>query len=297
MGAGEAAEYKQIRYERPAAHVARIVLNRPETRNAQTMLMTYELDDALRAACLDDDVTVIILAAEGDHFSSGHDISLTERLYPTKQEVRGLWGQFDGPGWEGLYARERELYFDVTERWRNAPKPVIAAVQGSVVAGANPLIWACDIIIAAEDATFRDNSCGEMGVPGVEYFMHPFELGVRKAKEWMFTASWLSAADAEKRGMVNQVVAREALESAALAMAAKIAQHDRFTLKLMKESINAAQDAMGRREALSLSFAMHQIGHLQNMVRYGFPVDTKGLRPSVRGKVEAAAPGFNKKQE
>src|SRR2546428_1279972 len=114
-----------------------------------------------------------------------------------------------------MYGREKEIKIENTERWRNAPKPVIAEVQGSVIAGGLMLMWMCDIIVASQDARFRDNTGSQMGVPGVEFFNHPFELGIRKAKEFLFTGGWLSAADAHACGMVNYVVPRSELSSKA----------------------------------------------------------------------------------
>lgn len=289
MSESQHPTYTQVIYETPAPKVARIVMNRPEKRNAQGLVMTYELDAAIRHACHDDDISVIILAGAGDHFNAGHDLSMTERAMPTAEESIGLWGQYEvGNGWEGAYSREKELYLDVTERWRNAPKPIVAEVQGSVIAGGNMLVWMCDIVICADDAKFRDNTVGEMGVPGVEYFAHPFELGVRKAKEWLFTAGWISAQDAEKRGMVNHVVPRADLSAFTLDLANEIAKTDRYTLKLAKESINNAEDAMGRRQAMNYSFALHQVGHLQNMLLHGFPIDITKLHPAVRDRLANA---------
>src|SRR5690349_2961280 len=254
-------EYTQLIYEKPAPRIARIVMNRPEKRNAQGIVMTYELDHAIKRACHDDDVHVIIWAGAGDHFNAGHDLSMTEGWKPTAETSLGLWGQYSAPGWEGRYSMEKEVFLDITERWRNAPKPMIAEVQGSVVAGGNTLVWACDIVICSDDARFRDNT-GEMGNCGTEYAVHAFELGVRKAKEWLFTAGWLSAQDAEKRGMVNHVVPRADLSRFTLDLAKQIADKDRFSLKLMKESVNNAQDAMGRRQAMAFSFALHELAHL-----------------------------------
>lgn len=278
----------QVRYETPAPKVARIVLDRAEKRNAQGTLMTYQLDAAMQRACQDDAVSVIVLAAEGDHFSAGHDLSMSEPTAAPAAERVTMWGQYDGPGWEGMYAREREVYLEITERWRNAPKPVVAAVQGSVISGGLMLIWMADIIVAAEDARFRDNTGSDMGVPGVEFFNHPFELGVRRAKQFLFTGGWLSAHAAAAAGMVNEVVPRDQLQDRALALAEEIARTDRFTLKLIKESVNAAQDAMGRGAAMKAAFANHQIGHLQNMLVHGFPIDITRLPESVRRHLEAA---------
>jgi enoyl-CoA hydratase len=276
----------QVRFERPSASVARIVLNRPDKRNAQGNQMTYELDAAFKRACHEDDVRVIVLAGAGDHFCAGHDLAMDERWMPNADESVGLWGQYGAPGWEGNYSREKELYLEITERWRNAPKPTIAEVQGSVIAGGNTLAWACDLIVAADDARFRDLTI-EMSMPGPEFAAAPFELGVRKAKEWMFTGGWLDARDAEARGMVNHVVPRNRLTPFVLELASRIAEKDRFALKLMKETINQAQDAMGRPAALAYSFAMHQLGHVHNHAVHGFPIDYTRLTPAVRARIEA----------
>jgi enoyl-CoA hydratase len=278
----QAARRPQVRYEVPAPKIARVILDRPEKRNAQGTIMTYDLDAALRRACHDDEISVIILAAEGEHFSAGHDLSGTEGGTPRLEDRVSLWGEYGARGWEGAYTREREVYLEITERWRNAPKPLIAEVQGSVISGGLMLMWMCDLIVAAEDARFRDNTGSEMGVPGVEMFNHPYELGVRKAKEFLFTGGWLSARDALAYGMVNHVVPREQLSAKALELAVSIARTDRFALKLMKQSINNAQDNMGRRETLQAAFANHQIGHLQNMLVHGFPIDIGRLPESVR---------------
>jgi enoyl-CoA hydratase len=272
----------QVRYEVVAPKVARVVLDRPEKRNAQGTIMTYELDAAMRRACQDDEISVIILAAAGDHFSAGHDLSGTEGGTPAAEDRVSLWGEYGAPGWEGAYTREREVYLEITERWRNAPKPVIAEVQGSVISGGLMLMWMCDIIVAAEDARFRDNTGSDMGVPGVEFFNHPYELGIRKAKEFLFTGGWLTASAALACGMVNHVVPRDQLAAKALELAVAIARTDRFALKLIKESVNNAQDNMGRRQTMQASFANHQIGHLQNMLLHGFPIDISRLPESVR---------------
>lgn len=280
--------YQQILYETPAPNVARIVMNRPDKSNAQGNIMTYELDDAFKRACHDDEVNVIVLAGAGKHFNAGHDLSGQEPTMPTYDEAIGLWGQFNGPGWEGFYAREKEVYLEITERWRNAPKPTIAEIQGAVVAGGLMLAWACDLIVCSEEARFRDNTAAEMGVPGVEFFQHPYEVGVRKAKEWLFTGDWLTAAEAERRGMVNHVVPRDQLSAKTLDIASRIAANNRFTMKLVKESMNKSQDLMGRKHAMDAAFSLHQIGHLQAMLVHGFPIDISRLHPSVRAQLEKA---------
>lgn len=289
----QAGRRLQVRYEVAAPKVARLVLDRPEKRNAQGTLMTYDLDAAMRRACQDDAISVIILAASGEHFSAGHDLSGTEGGTPALADRVSLWGEYGAAGWEGAYTREKEVYLEITERWRNAPKPVIAEVQGSVIAGGLMLMWMCDLIVAAEDARFRDNTGSDMGVPGVEFFNHPYELGVRKAKEFLFTGGWLSAQDALACGMVNHVVPCEQLSAKALELAVSIARTDRFALKLIKQSVNNAQDNMGRRETMQASFANHQIGHLQNMLLHGFPIDVSRLPESVRVHLKQSIKNMN----
>lgn len=296
-GMDAAVTPSQLIYETPAPGVARIVMNRPERRNAQGLVMTYELDAAFRRASHDDDVRVIILAAAGDHFNAGHDLSGEEGWMPDPAQCVGLWGQFDGPGWEGQYSRERETYLDLIERWRNVPKPTIAEVQGSVISGGLMLAWCCDLIVCADDARFRDSTPGELGVPGIEQFQHVFELGARKAKEFLFTGAWMSAQEAERQGMVNHVVNRAELSRFTLDLAKRIATQDLFTLKLVKESVNQAQDAMGRRQAVNFGFAMHQIGHLQNMLRHGFLVDIEKLPVTLRAKAEAFKRAMQEREE
>lgn len=278
----------QVHYEIAAPKVARITLARPEKRNAQGTVMTYELDRAMRRACGDEEVSVIVLAAAGDHFCAGHDLSMQEGGTPPIDDRVTLWGEYEGPGWEGFYTREKEVYLEMTERWRNAPKPVIAEVQGSVISGGLMLMWMCDLIVCADDARFRDNTGSDLGVPGVEFFNHPYEMSIRKAKEFLFTGGWFSAADALACGMVNRVVPRAQLTARTLDLAMTIARTDRFTLKLMKQSLNNAQDTMGRRQAMQTSFANHQIGHLQNMLLHNFPIDISRLPDSVRTHLQEA---------
>lgn len=271
--------FDTLLYEHPAPQVARIVLNRPETRNAQDTKMLYELNDAFNVAARDDGVKVIILAANGPHFSSGHDLREPSPYQNMLQyETVGTWCGFTCAGAEAQMAREKEIYLGFCERWRNIPKPTIAAVQGKCVAGGLMLIWPCDIIIASDDAQFVDPTVS-FGVDGVEFFAHPWEMGVRKAKEFLFTSDWISAEEAHRLGMVNQVVPREQLQEAALAMAQKITKKSLFALKLTKEAVNAAQDVQGRVAAMQTSFSLHQLAHTHNLKVYGMLIDPTGLPP------------------
>ena len=269
--AGESPEV--VRYETPAPGVARIVLARPEARNAQDKAMTYQLNAAFDRACFDEEVRVIVLSADGPHFSSGHD--LRDRSKIQDFAPVGTWGDFGKPGAEGHMAVEYEIYLGMCWRWRNLPKPTIAQVHGKTIAGGLMLMWVCDLVVASEDATFSDPVVA-FGVNGVEYFAHPWELGVRKAKEMLFTGEAIDAAEARMLGMVNRVVPREKLEAETLALAEKIASRPSMGLKLAKQSVNQAQDAQGFWTALQAAMSLQQLGHSNNAQVHGMLVDPAG---------------------
>jgi enoyl-CoA hydratase len=272
-------DFDHILYETPADHVARIVLNRPQTRNSQDTHFLYELNDAFDLAAQDDNIKVIILAANGPHFSSGHDLRERNGAEALRNhKTVGTWCGWSCAGAEAQMSREKELYIGLSERWRNLPKPTIAAVQGRCIMGGLMLIWPCDIIIASEDAQFVDHAVS-FGVGGVEYFAHPWEMGARKAKEFLFTGEWMTAAEAYRLGMVNHVVPLEHLQEAALAMAKKIATKPLFALKLAKESVNAMEDVQGRTNAMQTSFALHQLAHTHNLKVFNMLMDPSGLPP------------------
>jgi enoyl-CoA hydratase len=270
-------DYKNIRYESPEPRIARIVLARPDTRNAQDTALLYELNDAFDRAAQDDDIRVIVLAADGPHFSSGHDLRERDgHLAMSEHRTVGTWCGFTCAGAEAQMAREKEIYLGFSERWRNIPKPTIAQVQGKVVAGGLMLVWPCDVIVAADDALFADNTVA-MGISGAEFFNHPWELGVRKAKEMLFTSDSVNAHDAHRLGMVNHVVPIGRLSEFVLDLARNIAMQPLFALKLAKEAVNTAQDNQGRVNAMQTSFALHQLCHSHNDGLHGILIDPEFL--------------------
>jgi len=237
--------------------IARVTMSRPEVRNAQNRLMTYELDRAFQTAATDHRVRVIILAGDGPHFSAGHD--LRDPKTHTAPPVNLVGGLGTG-GAEGYMAGEEEVYVGMCRRWRELTKPTIAQVQGKTIAGGLMLMWVCDIIVASEDATFSDPTLA-FGVNGVEWFCHPWELGPRKAKEMLFTGDSFTAAEAAALGMVNRVVPRGELADATLGLARRIATKPSFALKLAKLSVNQAVDSQGFPAAQQAAFGLHHLAH------------------------------------
>jgi enoyl-CoA hydratase len=253
-----------VSYERRDA-VALVTMNRPEYRNAQNSAMTYALDTAFVRAVDDDEVKVIVLAGAGKHFSAGHDIGTPGRDVDTSFERKAVlwWDHVGKDGGDLRYAREMEVYLGMCRRWREIPKPTIAMVQGACIAGGLMLAWVCDLIIAADDAFFADPVV-RMGIPGVEYFAHPWVLGPRAAKEFLFTGDRFDAARAHQLGMVNRVVPRADLETETFAIAGRIAGMPRFGLALAKRAVNQAEDQMGLRAGMDSVFGLHHFAHAHN---------------------------------
>jgi len=253
-----------VLYERRGP-VALVTMNRPEYRNAQNSAMTYALDAAFTRAVEDDEVKVIVLAGAGKHFSAGHDIGTPERDVDKSFDRKAVlwWDHVGAEGGDQRFARESEVYLGMCRRWREIPKPTIASVQGACIAGALMLAWVCDLIVASEDAFFADPVV-RMGIPGVEYFAHPWELGPRAAKEVLFTGERFSARQAKEWGMLNRVVPREDLETETFALAGKIAAMPRLGLALAKKAVNQAEDLMGLRTGMDSVFGLHHFAHAHN---------------------------------
>jgi enoyl-CoA hydratase len=253
-----------VRYERRGA-TAVVTMDRPEYRNAQNSAMTYALDAAFARAVDDDEVSVIVLAGAGEHFSAGHDIGSPGRDVDKSFERKAVlwWDHVGRGGGDQRFAREMEVYLGMCRRWREIPKPTVAMVQGACVAGGLMLAWCCDLVIAADDAFFADPVV-RMGIPGVEYFAHPWVMGPRFAKEFLFTGDRMPADRALALGMVNRVVPRAELESETLTLAERIATMPQFGLALTKKAVNQAEDLMGLRAGMDSVFGLHHFAHAHN---------------------------------
>lgn len=263
--------------------VAWVTMNRPDFNNAQNGQMTYALDDAFMRATNDDAVKCIVLAGNGKHFSAGHDIGTPGRDLYTQFENRLMVPpHVTRPGAELLYTREQEQYLGMCRRWRDIAKPTIAMVQGACIAGGLMLAWVCDLIVATDDAFFQD-PVNRMGIPGVEYFAHAFELPPRVAKEFLLLGERMSAQRAEQFGMVNKIVSRAELRDTVAAMAAKLVAQPRLGNWLTKQAINHVEELRGKRSAMDAVFHMHHFAHAQNDLVYGNSI------AGVSGKSAAAA--------
>ena len=267
-------DYENIRYEQHG-RVARIVLNRPQVRNAQSWRLTEELDAAFQYAAQDDSVGVIVLAGEGDHFSAGHDLGSPEQLADAANRPRE-------EGVRGRYRGTWDTNVDVNLRWRNLPKPTIAEVKGYTIFAGVAIASACDLIFAADDTMFLPTN--------YQYFAVPWDLGIRKTKEILFESRFIDAAEAQELGMVNRVIPRADLESETMSYAARVAENDPFQLRMIKLSVNQAQDAQGFTQHIYGSFGHHvlsSVGESDPGYALTRPMDSgRRRRPMVQRAVE-----------
>ncbi|MUL75873.1 enoyl-CoA hydratase [Mycolicibacterium sp. CBMA 226] len=273
------ADYKYVTYETlDEGIIARIMLNRPDTRNAQSRGMLTELHEAFLRAEADDTVRVVILGGLGPMFSSGHDLgssqSRAERAPGPDQHPSFRINGATRSGAEMLMLQEWHYYFENTRRWRNLRKITVAQVHGDVYAASLMLMWACDLIVAADNTTFADVVGTRLGMCGVEYFAHPWEFGPRKTKELMLTGDSLSVDEAHRMGMVSKVFPADELADRTLEFARRIAAVPTMAALLIKESVNQTQDNMGFYNSLNACFTLHELNHSHwaQVHENGFPV-------------------------
>lgn len=245
--------------------IVRIMLNRPEARNAQNRGLLVELNDAFMLAEADDDVRVVILGGNGPMFSAGHDLGSKKMMEeftpgPNQHPSRKINGGTRS-GSEALMLQEWHYFFQNTLRWRNLRKITIAQMHGPVFAAGLMLMWACDLIVAAEETEFADVVGTRLGMMGVEYFAHPWEFGPRKTKELLLTGDSMGVDEAHALGMVAKVFPLDELGDQTLQFARRIARTPTMAALLIKEAVNQTTDAMGFTNALNACFTMHQLNH------------------------------------
>ena len=259
-------QYKYLQVEsHDDGRIVRILLDRPKSRNAQNRGLLVELNDAFLAAEADDTCRVVILGGTGTLFSSGHDLGSAEAIAertpgPDQHESFRINGG-TRKGTEARMLQEWHYFFSNTLRWRNLRKITIAQMQGTVYAAGLMLMWACDLIVASEEAEFADVVGTRLGMCGVEYFGHPWEFGPRKAKELMLTGDSLGVDEAYRLGMVSKVFPKDELSDKTLEFARRIAEVPTMASLLIKESVNQTVDNMGFYNSLQACFSLHQINH------------------------------------
>jgi len=196
-----------------------ITLNRPEEMNTFNVPFARALNDALRNMDQDDDVRVVVIRAAGKYFSTG--ISISEFKDKSHKDYREFLVLMD------------EFYHTIPRM----KKPVIASVKGYALANGAGLVFACDLAVAAEDAKFGTTAinvgliCLGPAVPMVR------SLGRKKTLEMVLTGDIISAAEAERLGLINKVVPAEELEASTIKLAAKLAQKSPLAVQIGKTGV------------------------------------------------------------
>ncbi|MGA7327670.1 MAG: enoyl-CoA hydratase [Rhodomicrobium sp.] len=253
--------------ETASGGVVTLTLNRPARLNAFSAAMIDGLLEALHRLAKDADTGVIVLTGAGRAFCAGGDV---------KSMAEGSVHHNDEQAIQRLRGR-----MEVARLLHEIQKPVIAMVNGPAAGAGMALALACDLRIAAESARFITAfaNVGFSGDFGGSYFLSKL-VGTGKARELYYTAASVNAAEALELGIVNQVVADEALAEATQALARRLADGPRVALGLMKRNFNAAESgSLG--ELLDLE-ARHQIETGQ----------TEDHREAARAFVEKRAPVF-----
>ena len=234
-------------------HVATITMNRPEVANAQSSALIDGIDHFLDVADADDEVRVVILAGAGRHFSAGHDLkALVGGESDPWTEIRQT------P--EGKFRHEQVMYYERCKRIYAFRKPTIARVQGSAIAAGLMLACMCDLIVAADDAVFS-NPVLRMTGAGVELLVEPWELGIRKAKEFLWTGEKIDAQEAWRLGLVNRVVPAAELAERTRELAERVALIPPATAQVTKDTINNTATLMGKEESWKYHFMAHHWMH------------------------------------
>ncbi len=241
--------------------IAVVSLNRPRYRNALSLQTMDELDAAFSRAVEDDEVRVIVLRGEGEAFSAGHDLGSPDVAGRVPAENRT----------RSMYERTWELDIDHYLRYRNLPKPTVAAVHGHCILAGWMLASSMDVVFAADDTEFLFSD--------IEYFSMPWDIGIRAARAIAFENRFMTCQEVVDLGFVYEAVPREALEDRAFEYARRVAEQDSFRLRLMKLSLNQMQDMMG--------FTTHIISH-----HTGWATSRSGSGTPDVGEVQGRAHGI-----
>jgi len=253
--------------------VAYLTMNRPERRNALSDEMFRGMAFALREAETASDVRCVVLTGAGGAFCSGGDV---------KGMAAGASRGGPGTTLDERIHRQRLSQRETAGRIYRMPKPVIASLPGAAAGAGLSLALACDLRIAAESAvlTTAFAKVGFSGDYGGTYFLTHL-VGAAKARELYYLSDRIDAKEAERLGLVNQVVPDRALESATRMLAMRLASGATVAFRYMKENLNRAQEGASAEECLDLEATHH--------VHTGL---TEDHREAAKAFVEKRAPVF-----
>ena len=235
--------------------VRHVVLNRPEKRNAMNQELLRALGEALREAAADADVHCVVLRGEGPVFSAGVDLG----------ELA------ESAGHVGLLRPFRQVFLDCANLCEEMAKPVVCQIHRTCVGGALEVALGCDLRIASSDA--------QLGLPEVRFGIIPdvggstrlpAVVGLGRAKELIMTARTIDAAEAERIGLLNRVVAPEELETATQALVDELLANSHVAVGRAKRVIDAsARPALAQTLEMEISVQEYCVAAAREAARAG----------------------------
>jgi enoyl-CoA hydratase len=244
-------------YEK-ANRVATVTLNRPEKANALSRRLRDELDLVMDDLDLDDETRVLVIKANGNHFSAGYDLTEFSYLWDADSALDDVQRRPHrrSPVWS------RYVFHRSRERWMrlfHLRQATIAVVHGHCVAGGLDLMGVCDIAFVAEDALLGQPEARAMGELHV-FAMWPVHLGMRKTKEWLFTGDNMTGREAAELGLANRAVPRQELEAVAYAYAERVANVPLDAIYSHKEVTNRWFEAQGMHAGIAAANDLDAMG-------------------------------------
>ncbi|WP_062234706.1 enoyl-CoA hydratase/isomerase family protein [Fictibacillus sp. FJAT-27399] len=265
-------------------NVAVITLNRPKQLNAINEQLTYDVCDALDHAERDKDVKAVVLTGSNNNFSAGVDLKEAFGMpSPIGQEPSEVWRE------------HLESLLRVSLKMWDLKKPVIAAVDGYALGGAADWVFAADLAIASNDAIIGEPEIRFGAAPPT--LMMPWIVGMRKAKELLFTGDSVDAQEGYRIGIYNRVVSQEKLLNEAIDLGERMAKIPTSALKITKVTINKIYEMMNIKDALDFNLeaaiSMFFLNPEKNVAEVGKTIRENGLRAFV----DKANEGFNDKNK
>ena len=221
-----------------AGKIFTITFNREDKMNAMSASFLTDLKCALDSVKYDDSVSVVVLKATGKAFTTGYDLDGSDWIL--SQNPIAAKGKLD-------LDRDREDIKTILEYWWamwKFPKPIIAQVQGLCLSGGGELIAMCDLVVAAETAKFGHPAGRDLGIPPT-VFLWPMLIGMKKTREFLYTARLFSATEAERLGLINRVVPLHELEKTVDELAADVARTPVNNLAILKQATSRFYENMG----------------------------------------------------
>lgn len=261
--------------------IATVTLNRPHKGNALSRQLRDELDLVMDDLDVDDETRVLLIKANGDHFSTGYDLNEFSYLWDAGSAINDVQRRPHrrAPVWS-----RREFHLS-RERWMRLfrlRQATIAAVHGHCVAGGLDLIGVCDIVFAAEDARLGQPEARAMGEIHT-FGLWPVHLGMRKTKEWLLTGDNMTGAEAAEQGLVNRAVPRDEVEAVARAYAERVSQVSLDAIYSHKEVTNRWFETMGIVAAMAAANDLDAMGIAgPGMDEFTAVWREGGVRPAVR---------------